>query len=63
MKLELIGNYWTDTERTNRWKCDDFTLEQAEKEADTQKECLNMTDCSGLMDCLGLRDCSWLRDS
>ncbi len=55
-------DFWVDEENNNRWDCEKFSQEQAEKESLTQKDCFGLRDCSDLVDCFGLRDCSDLVD-
>ena len=54
------NNYWTDS-NNNKWDCDLYTEEQAEKNSETLINCYNCTDCSYCSYCTYCRDCSYCR--
>ena len=49
------NNYWID-ENNNKWGCNYYTKEQAEKNSKTLTNC---SDCSDCRDCSDCSDCSY----
>jgi len=47
--MKKINNYWTD-ERNNKWNCNLYTEEQAEKLSKTMDDCSDCSDCSRCSD-------------
>ena len=53
--MEKTNNYWTDL-NNNKWDCDIYTEEQAEKLSKTLINCFNCINC---IDCISCSDCRY----
>jgi hypothetical protein len=58
--MKKINNYWIDS-NSNKWYCDLYTEEQADKLSKTLIDCFNCINCSSCRYCSDCSDCHYCR--
>ncbi len=56
--MKQVNNYWVDENNNNKWNCDYYTKERAQKLSKTLNNCSDCSDCSYCRNCRNCSDCS-----